>query len=78
MGEDTPDNLRTKLLALAGVPLTDEIVPGLLLEVVSEGGGVTLDVENMRFKLLRRDGKFLLKKEDPRSQSTIPPPMRKK
>lgn len=78
MSEDAPDNLRAKLMALAGVPLEDEVVPTLLLEVVNEGGGVTLDIDAARFKLLRRDGKFLLKKEDPRSQSTIPPPMRKR
>jgi hypothetical protein len=78
MSEDAPDTLRAKLLALTGVPLADEAVPELLLEVVSEGGGVTLDLDNIRFKLLRRDGRFLIKKEDPRSQSTIPPPMRKR
>lgn len=78
MSEDAPDALRAKLMALAGVPLADDVVPTLLLEVVSEGGGVTVDIDNMRFKLLRRDGRFLLKKEDPRSQSTIPPPMRRR
>jgi hypothetical protein len=78
MSEDAPDHLRAKLLALAGVPLDDDIVPTLLLDVVSEGGSVTIDIDTARFKLLRRDGKFILKKEDPRSQSTIPPPMRKR
>ena len=78
MSEDAPDNLRAKLMALAGVPLDDEIVPTLLLDVLSEGGGVTLDIDNVRFKLLRRDGRFVVKKDDPRSQSTVPPPMRKR
>lgn len=78
MSEDAPGTLRAKLMALAGVPLEDEVVPTLLLEVVTEGGGVTLEIDTARFKLLRRDGKFTLKKEDPRSQSTIPPPMRKR
>ena len=78
MSEADPNALQGKLAALAGQSIADGDVPALLQEVVAEGGGVTLDVDHVRFKLLRRDGKFVLKREDPRSPSTMPPPLRRK
>jgi hypothetical protein len=36
------------------------------------GGGVTLEFNDMRLKLIRREGRFILK-EERRSSSSIPP-----
>lgn len=77
MTEDDPSALQGKLAALAGAPLADADVAPLLAEAVHAGAGVTLDVDGVRFRLLRRDGKFVIKKDDPRSPSTMPPPMRR-
>lgn len=77
MNDADPSALQGKLSSLAGQPIADEDVAAVLRDVVAEGGGISIDVDHVRFKLLRRDGKFVLKKEDPRSQSTIPPPLRR-
>jgi hypothetical protein len=69
------DSLRGKLSALAGAPLDDEDVAELLAEIVSSGGGVHVEIDDgSRYKLIRRDGKFVMTKDSSRSRpSTVPP-----
>ncbi|HEX2677937.1 MAG TPA: hypothetical protein VHM19_14890 [Polyangiales bacterium] len=67
--------LREKLHALAGVPMPNGDVIKLLNDLVASGGGITLDLDDGRWKLIRRDGRFVLKKEEGRAArpSTLPP-----
>jgi len=70
------DSLRSRLLGLAGSPLDEEQVLQLLAEVVGGGGGVNVEIDDgTRYKLLRRDGRFVLAKDAPRGgrPSTLPP-----
>jgi hypothetical protein len=69
------DSVRGKLSALAGAPLEDAEVAALLAELVSSGCGVHIEVDDAnRFKLIRRDGKFVLTKDSSRARpSTVPP-----
>lgn len=70
--------VKARLTALVGMPIEDEEIARLLSDVSRDGGGVTIEVGGVRFKLLRRDGRFLLKKDDPRHLSTAPPPIRRR
>jgi hypothetical protein len=69
------ESVRGKLSALAGAPLEDADVAELLVQVVRGGCGVHIEVdEATRYKLIRRDGKFMLTKDSSRTRhSTIPP-----
>lgn len=69
------DSVRAKLAAVAGAPLTDLDVIDLLAEAVSGGGGVHIEIdEASRYKLTRREGRFVLSKEPRRGRpSTVPP-----
>jgi len=69
------ETFRGKLSALGGAPLEDSEVAELLAELVRGGCGVYIEVdEGTRYKLIRRDGKFVLTKDSSRSRpSTIPP-----
>ena len=70
------DSLRSRLLGLAGAPLDEDQVVQLLAEVVSGGGGVHVEIDDgTRYKLIRRDGRFVLTKDTTtRSRpSTLPP-----
>jgi hypothetical protein len=69
------ESFRGKLSAMAGAPLEDADVAELLTEVVRGGCGVHIEVdEATRYKLIRRDGKFMLTKDSSRGRhSTIPP-----
>ena len=72
--DSTIEILREKLSALAGSPITDVDVVKLLHEIVASGGGISMELDEGRWKLLRRDGRFVLKKDDGRARpSTIPP-----
>ena len=73
MSDVSPELIRDKLLALLGTQITDTDAGKLLLEVLRCGGGVTLELEDMRWKLVRRDGRYSLKKDDARRASSIPP-----
>jgi len=73
---DPVESFRGKLSALAGAPLEDADVAELLADVVRGGCGVHIEIdEATRFKLIRRDGKFVLTKDSSRGRqaSTIPP-----
>lgn len=69
------DSLRSRLLGLAGAPLDEDQVVQLLAEVVSGGGGVHVEIDDgTRYKLIRRDGRFVLTKDAARARpSTVPP-----
>ena len=73
MTEVSSGLLRDKLLAMIGSQLQDPEVMKLLAELLSCGGGVTLELEDVRLKLIRREGRFSVKKEDMRRSSTVPP-----
>lgn len=73
MNEVSSEMLRDKLLAIVGSQLQDQEVMKLLCDLLSCGGGVTLELEDLRLKLIRREGKFGIKKEDSRRSSTVPP-----
>lgn len=73
MSDVSPELLRDKLLALLGTQVTDAEVAKVLLELLNCGGGVTLELDDLRMKLVRREGRFILKKDDPRRISSLPP-----
>lgn len=66
-------HLKSKLQVLLGAQLTGEDVHVLLREVVANGGGVTIDLDDIRYRLVSREGKFGLKVVERRRTSTIPP-----
>ena len=71
------DSVRAKLSALAGAPLEDAEVVQLLTELVDGGGGVHIEVDDAnRYKLIRRDGKFVLTKDPSRARQSSMPPRR--
>lgn len=68
------DSVRGKLSALAGAPLEDAEVAALLAEIVGGGCGVHIEVDDAnRYKLIRRDGKFVLTKDSRARPSSMPP-----
>jgi hypothetical protein len=74
---DPVESFRGKLSALAGAPLEDADVADLLAEVVRGGCGVHIEIdEATRFKLIRRDGKFVLTKDSSRGRTSTVPPRR--
>jgi hypothetical protein len=73
LNEVSSELLRDKLLAMISSQLQEQEVIKLLSDLLSCGGGVTLELDDMRLKLIRREGKFGIKKEDSRRTSTVPP-----
>ena len=71
--ESDINNVRSRLSALAGTPLSDDTVAELLVEIVNGGGGVHIEIDDTRYKLIRRDGRFVLTKDARGRLSTIPP-----
>ena len=70
------ESLRAKLLSLSGAPIDEEAVLALLVEIVGAGGGVHFEVDDgTRFKLIRREGRFVITK-DPRARPSSMPPRR--
>ena len=71
------DSVRGKLSSLAGAPLEDDEVIALLFEIINGGGGVQIEIdEATRYKLIRRDGKFMISKDAGRSRPSSLPPRR--
>jgi hypothetical protein len=68
--------LREKLHAIAGSPISDADVLKLLGELIADGGGISLELDDARWKLIRREGHFMLKKDDPRARPSTMPPRR--
>jgi hypothetical protein len=72
--ESDIENVRGRLSGLAGALLTDDDILALLAEVVSGGGGVHIEIdETTRYKLIRRDGRFVLTKDSRARLSSVPP-----
>ncbi|MDD9939371.1 MAG: hypothetical protein OXT09_37640 [Myxococcales bacterium] len=71
--ENDLDKIRSKLMGLAGTQLDDAAVAKLLAELLADGGGVLIELDSMTFKLLRRDGKFVLVRDPRKAHSTVPP-----
>lgn len=69
----TPKQLQAKLSALLSQHLADEDLLQLLREVLREGGGLTVEMEDLRCRIVERDGHFSLKHVDRKRPSTIPP-----
>ena len=74
MSEVSSEHLRERLTGLAGAQLPDADVLKLLHDLIGCGGSVTLELDEMRVKLIRREGRFILKKEDSRRPSSSMPP----
>jgi hypothetical protein len=71
--ESDIENVRGKLSGLAGTPLSEQDIVALLAEVISGGGGVVIEIDDARYKLLRRDGRFVLIKDTRGRMSSVPP-----
>jgi hypothetical protein len=71
--ESDIENVRGKLSGLAGTQLADADIVALLAEVVSGGGGVVIEIDDARYKLIRRDGRFVLTKDARNRLSSVPP-----
>jgi hypothetical protein len=67
--------VRARLAGMAGNPLSDLDVLDLLTDAIKGGAGVHIEVdEQTRYKLIRREGRFVLSKERGRGpNSSIPP-----
>lgn len=70
VAEVSPERVREKLVALTG-QLSEGDVIKLLTELLAVGGGVSLEIDELRVKLIRREGHFALK--DGRTHSSLPP-----
>jgi hypothetical protein len=69
--EVSPERLRERLSALGSSQLSEADVIKLLTELINCGGGVSLELDELRVKLIRREGHFALK--DGRPHSSLPP-----
>jgi hypothetical protein len=71
LSEDSAERLREKLAGLQNAQLSEAEVIKLLTDLISCGGGVSLELDELRMKLIRREGHFALK--DGRLHSSLPP-----
>lgn len=71
LSELSPDRVRERLLALMNAQVSETDVIKLLIALLSSGGGVNLELDELRIKLIRREGHFALK--DARLHSSFPP-----
>jgi hypothetical protein len=69
--EVSAERLRERLSALGNSQLSEADVIKLLTELINCGGGVSLELDELRVKLIRREGHFALK--DGRPHSSLPP-----
>lgn len=74
MSEIENEGIRARLAAVAGAPLNDLDVVDLLVEAVAAGGGVHVEIDDAtRYKLIRREGRFVLSKDGGRGRASVPP-----
>jgi len=69
--ELSSDRVRERLLSLMNAHVSESDVIKLLIELIGCGGGVSLELDELRIKLVRREGHFALK--DGRVHSSFPP-----
>jgi hypothetical protein len=74
--DDDGNILRERLNALLGGHITDTDAIKLIADVINTGGGVNIELDDGRWKLIRRDGRFVLKKDEPRARPSSMPPRR--
>jgi hypothetical protein len=69
--------VRSKLSGVLGSPLDDAELIKLLTEIVAGGAGLYVEVDDTtRFRLIRRDGKFVVVRDQGRSRLSSFPPRR--
>ena len=71
MTDVSVERVRERLSAIGSSQLSEADVIKLLTELINCGGGVSLELDELRVKLVRREGHFALK--DGRTHSTLPP-----
>ena len=71
LSEVSVERLREKLAGLQTAQLSEADVIKLLTDLINCGGGVSLELDELRVKLIRREGHFALK--DGRLHSSLPP-----
>lgn len=64
--------VRDRLLALIGSNASEADVARALTDLLRSGGGVTLEFDDVRLKLVMREGRYHFKREDVR-RSSLPP-----
>jgi hypothetical protein len=64
--------VRDKLLALIGAHATEADLTRVLTELLRTGGGVTLEFDDVRLKVVMREGRYHFKREEIR-RSSLPP-----
>jgi hypothetical protein len=69
--EVSVERVRERLSAIGSAQLSEADVIKLLTELINCGGGVSLELDELRVKLIRREGHFALKEGRP--HSTLPP-----
>jgi hypothetical protein len=69
--------LRDKLLALLGSQASEADVARVITELLRGGGGVTLELDELRLKVVMREGHYHFKREDRRG-SSLPPRERRR
>ena len=76
MDSDIENLIRGKLNGLAGLTLADADIVELLTQVANGGGVVHIEVDATRYKLIRREGRFMLTKETRAARASSVPPRR--
>ena len=71
MTQESAERLRERLGAPGSAQISESDVIKLLTELINCGGGVSLELDELRVKLIRREGHFALK--DGRAHSSLPP-----
>lgn|GEM_PF-5630589 len=72
MTDVSTELVRDKLLALIGSHATEADLARVLAELLKGGGGVTLEFDDVRLKVVMREGRYHFKREDLR-RSSLPP-----
>lgn len=72
MTDVSTELVRDKLLALIGAQATEVDLTRVLTELLRGGGGVTLEFDDVRLKVVMREGRYHFKREDLR-RSSLPP-----
>jgi hypothetical protein len=70
--EDEFSTLRARLMSVIGTSLDAATLADLVENVLKAGGGVRMEMDDVRFTVIRREGRFVVKKDDHRP-STMPP-----
>jgi hypothetical protein len=68
---DSPDRVRERLGALSNTQISEADLIKLVTDLLNAGGGVSLEIDEIRVKVVRREGHFVIK--DGRIHSTVPP-----